>query len=322
MVMAERLAIGPQDQPDDGTGAASPTPIWKSAVAALKNQPDGRRETPGVVPLPRVNISGEREIRVIVERAQSLVEERLFESALFLLDRLIDAVESNGLHQPAPGDEPRAFRNAFEAAMYARLYEPPRPVVKAPEALFGAYIIHGWVSFELGFHQDACQSFAKAMALNPISCAPVFEVGEMCKARGDWTGFLAYTRRAFELAYTGGSLARAYRNRGYFEIERANFDLAAALHWHSLTFDPDSDMAWNELAYIHERTGRPLVEPPADEIRSTLAASGIQLAACADVVEVALALARESLAAGEYETAALATSILSDVGLEPAAPIR
>jgi len=64
---------------------------------------------------------------------------------------------------------------------------------------------------------------------------------------------------------------------------------------------------------IRERAGNPLVEPSQDAIKAALAANDIPLGASDAVMTMATALARDSLANGQYETAALCSAILHDV---------
>jgi tetratricopeptide (TPR) repeat protein len=179
--------------------------------------------------------------------------------------------------------------------------------------LFGAFCVYGWLLVEAGRHDEAARSLETAILLNPMNCEPLLELSEVCKMRGDLDGFLMHTMKALGIAYTGADLGRCYRNYGYFEIERGNYALASALFWHSLSFDPDSGMAWNELKYLRALTGKPLREPSVDEIKDLLAANGIPPGPSVAVIEAATALGQDALANGRHEDALLASHILADV---------
>jgi len=343
MEAKEGLPVDPVEQANDGATDAAPLPnsepIWKrycQIAAGMNKLPAGWREKPVAAFLAHVGDDAEPALHPDVRRlvslieqdeglvfpaavclAESHIEEGNYERALEVLDAVIAGVEADGECPAAirqnTGAEPLVFRNAFERALHLHLNGADHLSIPAPEGLFGLYHLRGWVSAELGLHEKAARSLETATALNPIDCAPLFELGETCKARGDLDGFLSLTRRAFEVAYTAESLSRCLRNIGYFEIERGNFDLAAASLWRSLALDPASGMAWSELAYLRALTGAPLREPTADEITSTLTVNDIPLGASDAVTTVASTLARESLAAGRHEDALLACHILCDV---------
>ena len=271
---------------------------------------------PDALPLPRVGVFEELDFSIALEKAIALIMEQKYEAALKLLDCLIGAAEADGLAPSAQRDDgkPHAFRNTFEEALLHLIHGPQYPVVPVPVELFGAYCFHGYLLFELKRYEEAERSLNKAAALNPVNCEPVAELAEICKLRGDWDGLLAHTNRAFEMAYDSESLARCYRNYGYYHIEQKNYGLATALFIHSLAFDPESIIAVNELAYIQEQTGQPVQEPVKAEILALLEANGIPLGASNLVTTAAKAIGQEMLAQGRYEDAFLCCYILCDVG--------
>jgi len=314
MVMAERLTVGPQ-------GPASDAPAQDGEPVAAFMPPAGVHDEQPLHPdvqrlVSMVENNEELALPVTVEMALSHIEDGNPKAALELLDGVVGEMTTAD-RLPAirreTGHALFAFKNRFEAALHFHLTGRDYISVAFPEALFGAFCVYGWLLVEAGRHDDAARSLETAIMLNPCSCEPVFERAEIHKARGDLDGFLSLTMKAFEVAYSAVDLGRCLRNHGYYEIECGNYDLAAASLWRSLAFDPASGLAWNELAYIRERTGQPLVEPSPDAIKTTLTTNNIPIGASAAVIAVASTLARDSMANGKYEDALLATSILSDL---------
>jgi hypothetical protein len=110
----EELTVHPQERTNGSASTAAstgvPTPIWKRAVEAVNTLPDSRREKHGAARPPHNGIDQEPGFQLAVARAQSLIEDQQYESALYLMDRLILMVETDVL-RPDASDEPRAFRN-------------------------------------------------------------------------------------------------------------------------------------------------------------------------------------------------------------------
>ena len=318
MTMAGMMAV--QVETNDGTNAASPhvpVPVPDPLVEALNALPNGWQDNPVEALVSLVTDNAELALPLAVQMAQASIESGDCETALGLLDAVIGGVEADGddpasLHKNT-GAEPLAFRNPFETALYSHMNGPDRPVHPVPVEMFGAYYLRGWLSFGTGLYEKAEQSLRTAAALNPTCCEPLFELAEIAKTRGDLDAFQTLTNRALAVAYTSGDLGRAYRSLAYLHAERADYDLALALCFYSMVYDPGSGAAWSELAFIRERTGKPLSEPSTDEIRSTLTANGIQLGASDAVMTVAASLAQDALASRQYEDALLACHILADV---------
>jgi len=324
MVMAEGLTVDSREQANDEAGDAASTsasaPLWGGydhALEALSKLPDGWQENPAEALASLITNDERLALPMAALMAQAFIENGDQQTALELLDSMIGEMEANGRSPAAirrdTGVELLAFQDAFEATLYARQSGADRPSIPAPEGLFGVYMTHGCLLFEAGLYERAEQSLKVATALNPVNPEPLYELAEIAKLRGDWDGFLALTERAHGVAYTSPQIARYYRNRAFRKTEMADYTLAGALLWHSLKYDAESDMAWNELKYLRALTGKPLREPSVDEIKDLLAANGIPPGPSVAVIEAATALGRDALANGRHEDALLASTILCDV---------
>ena len=128
--------------------------------------------------------------------------------------------------------------------------------------------------------------------------------------------------QCFHGAFSSAAVQRGVSMRRFWALLAvlALLPLAAAALWRSLAFAPDSGAAASELLFVRQQTGQRLSEPNADEIKSLLTMNNIPLGASDAVLTTASSLARESLANGEYETAALCSSILHDVARVSDAP--
>ena len=174
--------------------------------------------------------------------------------------------------------EYRHFANNFEAAIYVHLYPSIKHLRKLPVDRATLYALYGAVLIELRDLHGAEAAFGEALMVNPVSTYAMFELGEVMKLSGRKQEFRDLTLRALSVAYTGGALARAYRNLGYLAVEDADYDLAVACYCMSLVLDRErAQAAQSELFYIQQVSGKPLALPGPETVEACLATNGIQV---------------------------------------------
>jgi len=265
-------------------------------------------------------LDGDADIQAIIRETQALIDRRDYGQALAFLDASLDRLASDEVYAPAFRDdaevEYRAFRNTFEESLFFFLHKPDREVKRLPKDFFGLYVLRGWLKFEQGRFDEAGDALKKAIRFNPVCCEAAFELAEVCKAQGDWKGFLDFTMWAFKRAYTGRDLAHCYRSAAFYCVEKLNFALAIVLLHVSRLFDPDSQLARTELLFIHEVTGKPVLAPAMDEIAAAFETSGLPFGGSEAVVGIALALGRVAAKEGITEEAEFCEGVLREVCMD------
>ena len=77
--------------------------------------------------------------------------------------------------------------------------------------------------------------------------------------------FFELTKDAFKIAYRPASVARCFRNLGYYYTEKKLWDYAAACFFMSMNYEPNDKNAQSELYYIKQMAGREIDLPEFDE---------------------------------------------------------
>lgn len=109
--------------------------------------------------------------------------------------------------------------------------------------------LYGFLLIEFNRLDEAERILDYAIKLNPVLTLTIFERAEIFKFKKEWDSFHEYTSMALKYAYSSSDLARAYRNLGFYFIEKNELELATALFNYSLSFE-FSGNAFSELEYI------------------------------------------------------------------------
>ena len=156
-----------------------------------------------------------------------------------------------------PQTEYHNFTELFEELLYRELSHSEldfKPVPIPFSALYSRYSI---ALFEKDRYGDAAECLEKALRWNPVDTNLMFEYAECHKASGNLDRFYQITLGACEVTFRTESLARCYRNFAYFFSEKEQWDVAASCIFMSQQYEPDSEIARNELEYIEHASGKP-----------------------------------------------------------------
>ncbi|MBF9150711.1 tetratricopeptide repeat protein [Novosphingobium jiangmenense] len=125
------------------------------------------------------------------------------------------------------------------------------------------YFAKGYAMIDLGKGKDALPWLQLAHDRAPLNAHYTNELAEWFKSQRDWTRSYGLFEEALKSAETAPGdrrpfyKARALRGMGFAKIEMGQLDEAEALFNQSLTFEPNSPAAMNELKYIKQIRGKP-----------------------------------------------------------------
>lgn len=143
------------------------------------------------------------------------------------------------------------FSNAIEQALFEEFIGCSKElrVLNPDETDFELYYIYGFLLIEFDRLDEAKNALINSLKLNPVSPRVNFEFGEIYKKENNMDKFYEFTNNALQFTYSSQDLARAYRNLGFYYIEKNNLELATALFKYSLIYDANMT-AYSELEYI------------------------------------------------------------------------
>ena len=227
--------------------------------------------------------------------------EKNFGKALELLEPLIkdmEGMESNGLYADDSVSEYYCFDDPMEEVLYAHFNNCQKELRHCDIPYATAYMQYGSLLIDLDRWDDAQKALKKALEWNPSSTHIIFELGETYKHANELDLYFKTIIDAFKYCYEPHSLARAYRNIGYYFIEKELYDEAIAAYFMSYHFE-QSELVQNELMYINKISGKEIVQPSIDDMKKVADKYGFTIGAHEDVLGIAFAIGKDAMGNGK-----------------------
>ena len=192
----------------------------------------------------------------VIDEVKFNMYKRDVNKALSLIEPLVHEVDEQAEQQDDTESEYYSFDEMFEEVLYNEINHPEREVRRSPIPYSDIYFLHGNLLVELGRIEEAQESLRKAMRWNPCSSQIRFEYVETLKIQKKLDEYLKEVCKAFKYIFKPQFLARAYRDIGYYFIEKEMYSEAASMYHLSLQVEPDSRTAVSELYYIEQTLGK------------------------------------------------------------------
>ncbi len=248
-------------------------------------------------------------IASVLQDAQFQIFQKDYQTALELLEGLVAKVEESGLYADDEEHGYFSFNNFLEDVLYRELYKPERDVQHVPDDYADMYFIYGNLLLDMERIDEAEASLLKAARWNPVRADILYALGEVHKRRKQWQEFYNVTVQGLERAYQTASLTRGYRNLGYYFIEQEDYELATALFFLSLGFEPDNQAAKAELAYIAQVLEGDIIAPSLERLTELFDQNHIQMGPNPLVVQIAISIGNEACQEGALDAAVYFYSI-------------
>ena len=216
-----------------------------------------------------------------------------FEKALSLIQSLVDDIENLGFFQDDQASEYYTFNSWFEEILYKVINEPERDVRRADFPYSHIYFLYGNILVELGRVEEAEKVLKEALRWNPCDSMIRFEYLETLKMRGMLKEYLEGVSEAFKYIYDPIYLARAYRDLGYYFIEKKMYPEATTMYYLSLEFDKENKNATSELYYIEQTVGKRIQPLEMTELRRLAEIYAFPIGADRRVLSVAYSIGKK-----------------------------
>lgn len=243
------------------------------------------------------------------EGIRQLVQEGQFDAAKAKLLPLL-----NGLEEHLKTMEGRAFHfnHIIESYYYDYFIAKGTNFDYLDENIDTGYRLLGFLETELSHYTNAICSYKKALIWNPADLDSMLSLGELYKKKQRPEDCLQISRRAYPFCCTRATLARFYRNMGYYYLESSKPEVSAALYLYSRLYYP-SRQADTELAYLEAALKKKLDEHSTQELQQILMQEQIPLGPNPDTVAITYRVGLEELSAGRMQNARDCLSMVYDV---------
>jgi tetratricopeptide (TPR) repeat protein len=252
-------------------------------------------------------------LKKVIKEINFHVSQRNFDKALEIIKSLIIKIENSGLFINDDKSEYYCFNNLLEEIIFKEAFKPKKEILQIPENYAEIYFSYGNILFEVERYDEAKIALEKAIRYNPVKTEYLFELGELYKIKKDWNVFLRINGDCLKYAYTGKSIARCYRNLGYFYFEEEKYELAAALYFLSIYFDKEDMVAYSELDFISKKTGLEVKPLDSQSLLKLLKDNNIQFGANNFILSIAYSIGQEAQKNNHNDTAEYYYNIVFDL---------
>lgn len=149
-----------------------------------------------------------------------------------------------------------SFRNILEFYLFVNTFKVSKQIYWINLKCDEAYRLLGYISVEEKDYDKALKYLKESFKYNPVNIESFFEIVETHKMHGDLDKMRESIESLYEYIYEETSLARFYRNLGFYYIEKENYDLAFSLYLISLEYEYNQ-FALNEMLYIRKKLNDP-----------------------------------------------------------------
>ncbi len=225
-----------------------------------------------------------------LERFEFLMYKKDFDAALEVIEPLVrkmDMLTAAGAFQDDNASEYYCFNELFEEIIHHERTQSEKTFRQCPIPFAKIYSYYGSLLIDLKRYEEAEEALEKALRWNPSSSDYLFELAETWKIRGDMERFLELTIRAFDNSFKSATVARCYRNLGYYFTEMKQWDMAVACIVLSFEFVPADKNGQSELYYIEHMAGKHVEMPEFDEFRKVADQYGFPTGPSDELVQLA-----------------------------------
>jgi len=238
-----------------------------------------------------------------IEEAEANLDLGKYNVALEILAEMIAKVEAVDLYKTNDLFEYRNFTTAFEEISYRFIYKPKKKLKAAPEPFASLYYLYGNILVEIKRYSEAQEAFEKAMYWNPTNAEIAFEYAETFKIQNKLEDFISITRHLFKTAYRPVQIAHAYRNFGFYFIEKELWPVAIGCLKLSMEFERENKAAQAELDYIDSKIDDDIEEPSLEKLKYYAEKYDFPTWASNEVISLAVSYGKQALEDKQYPAA-------------------
>ncbi len=213
-----------------------------------------------------MNINDIEDVKGYYEEFKKLYESGENEKAAEMMKELLENLENNinvrkagsvskndviaiGGDKDSQKDIYISLNHVMEYYIYAYYFKPDVDV-KCTELPYNEYYrTYGALCMTLGKYNAAKEAYIHAIEWNPVDLDSILGLAECYKYIGKLERYIAVTVQGYRYCCTRATMARYYRNMGYYHLSKYKTDIARACYIYSNIYY-HTDNADSELKYL------------------------------------------------------------------------
>ncbi len=223
------------------------------------------------------------ETAVKYESVKAMVKAGDMLAAKDLMDTVIASVE--GTYQDTDTNIFLSFNHINEFYVYHYYFKPEKEVVATDVPFNEYYRTKGVILTFLEAYDQAKEALTESLRWNPVDLDTYLSLGEVYKRTGQLEEYLGVTKDVYRYCCTRATMARYYRNLGYYYLQKYQPELAGVLFKYSNIYY-ETDNATQEIGYVEQALGRPLEEMSVRQMQEVMTKAEIELGPDGDTIGI------------------------------------
>ena len=250
-----------------------------------------------------------------LEEARFNQYQKKYDKALKIIESLIKDIEemyANGMYADDKVSEYFCFESPMEEVLYCHFNHGEKDI-RDPDIPFASiYMEYGSLLIDLDRWEDAQKALEKAREWNPVSTSIIFELCETYKPLNQLQLYLDTVKEVFQYCYEPETVARAYRNLGWYFVEKELYDEAVTVLLMSLQYEKN-DFVQSELFYIEQKSGKQIAQPEIEDLKRIAEKYGFPVGAHTDVLSILYSIGIDAMKHDNKEVAKYFLNLLFDL---------
>lgn len=281
-----------------------------------------------------INITDYEDVKKYYEDFKDLFEKGEKEQARQMMSELLEKLETNVSVRKAGSvsrndviamsgskDDEReiyiSLNHVMEYYIYAYYFKPECDV-KCTEIPYGEYYrTYGGLCMELGKYNAAKEAYIHAIEWNPVDLDSILGLAECYKYIGKLERYVAVTVQGYRYCCTRATMARYYRNMGYYNLSKYKTELARACYIYSNIYY-HTDNADSELKYLEQALNDNTPDMDIRSMQKLFDENGIEPGPQSDTIGVVYRVGELMMKDGDNRLAKDCFSIVYDITQEKA----
>ncbi len=208
-----------------------------------------------------------------------------------------------------------SLNHIMEYYIYATYYKPDEQVI-AVDKPYGRYFReYGDLCMSKERYKAAEAAYKDAISWNPVDLDSILALGECYKHLNMLERYLIVTKEAYRYCCTRATMARYYRNMGFYYLSKYEPEVARCCYVYSNIYY-HTDNADNELKYLEEALKDKTPELTIPQMQDVFREKGIEPGPDPDTIGIVYRVGELMMEDKEYGLAKDCFSIVYDITRE------
>ena len=208
-----------------------------------------------------------------------------------------------------------SLNHVMEYYIYAFYFKPDCDVVLS-ELPYGEYYrSYGDLCVKSGRYKAGIEAYSNAICWNPVDLDAILGLAECYKYLNMLKRYMIATKEAYRLCCTRATMARYYRNMGFYYLSAYKPEVARACYIYSNIYYK-TDNADAELSYIEQALNQETPKLSVKEMQKMFDDEGIEPGPSSDTIGVIYRVGQIMMESQDYRLAKDCFSIVYDITQE------